>query len=73
MGWMYVEPRSVHILNDTTFLVTYASGVLAEEIGAAVEKIENWLGKLVDITCDEVTTSQLPQVVECVQHSTEVD
>ena len=66
MGWMHVEPWSVQALNETTFLATYASGILAEEIGAAVEKIENWLGKPVVITCDEVTANQLPQVVECV-------
>ena len=60
MSWMHVEPRSVQALNETTFLVTYASGILADEIGAAVERIENWLGKPVVITCDEVTTTQLP-------------
>ena len=64
MSWTHVEPRSVQALNETTFLATYTSGILAEEIGAAVEKIENWLGKPVVNTCDEVTTNQLPQVVE---------
>ena len=64
MGWMYVKPWSVQALNETTFLATYASGILAEEIRAVVEKIENWLGKPVVITCDEVTTNQLPQVTE---------
>ena len=59
--------------NETAFLVTYVSGILAEEIGTAVEKIDNWLGKPVVITCDEVTTNQLPQVVECVWHTTGVD
>ena len=54
MSWMHVEPRSVQVLNETTFLVTYASGILADEIGSAVEKIEDWLGKPVVITCDEV-------------------
>ena len=43
MSWMHVEPRSVQAFNETTFLVTYASGILADEIGAAVEKIEDWL------------------------------
>ena len=62
----HVEPQSVQALNETTFLATYASGILAEEIGTAVEKIENWLGKPVVITCDEVTTNQLPQKVECI-------
>ena len=64
MGWLHVEPWGVQALNETTFLATYASGILAEEIGAVVEKIENWLGKPVVITCDEVTTNQLPQVIE---------
>ena len=64
MGWTHVEPQSVQALNETTLLTTYTCGILTEEIGAAVEKIENWLGKPVVITCDEVTTNQLPQVVE---------
>ena len=55
MSWTLVEPRSVQGLNETTFLITYASGILADEIGSAVEKIEDWLGKPVVITCDEVT------------------
>ena len=57
MGWTHVEPKNVQVLNETTFLATYASGILVEEIGAAIEKIENWLGKPVAITCDEVTTA----------------
>ena len=65
MSWMHVEPRSVQDLNETTFLVTYASGILPDEIGSAVEKIEDWLGKPVAMTCDEVITTQLPQVIEC--------
>ena len=73
ISWMHVEPRSVHILNETTFLVTYASGTLADEIGSAVEKIEDWLGKPVVITCDEVTTTQLPQVIELAWYTTGVD
>ena len=73
MGWMHVEPQHVQALNETAFLATYASGILDEEIGATVEKIENWLGKPVVITCDEVTTNQLPQVVECAWHTTGVD
>ena len=40
---------------------------MAEEIGVAIEKINNWLGKPVVITCDEVTAVQLPHVLECVQ------
>ena len=67
MGWTNVEPRSVQTLNETTFLATYAAGILAEEIGAAIKKIKNCLGKPVVITCDEVTMAQLPHVVECVQ------
>ena len=70
---MHAEPQSVQALNETTFLATYASGILADEIGAAVKKIEKWLGKPVVITCDVVTTNQLPLVVECVQHTTGVD
>ena len=73
MSWMHVEPRSVQALNETTFLVAYASGILADEIGSAVEKIEDWLGKPVVITCDAVTTTQLPQVIENAWHTTGVD
>ena len=65
MGWMHVEPKNVQALNETTFLATYATSILAEEIGAAIEKIKNWLGMLVVITCDEVTMAQLPNVLEC--------
>ena len=46
----------------------YAAGILTEEIEAAIENIKNWLGKLVVITCDEVTAVQLPHVLDCVQH-----
>ena len=73
MSWVHVEPKSVQAFSETTFLVTYASGILAEEIGTAVEKIDSWLGKPVVIICDEVTTNQLPQMVECAQHTTGVD
>ena len=68
MSWTHVEPRSVQALNETTFLATYSSGMLADKIGSAVEKIEDWLGKPVVITCDEVTTTQLSQVIECAWH-----
>ena len=61
----HIKPRSVHALNETTFLVTYSSGILAEEIGSAIEKIDEWLGKPVFIMCDEVTAVQLPQVIKC--------
>ena len=39
-------------------------------LGSAVEKIDEWLGKPVVITCDEITTAQLSQVIECVHHTT---
>ena len=32
-------------LNETIFLATYAVGILAEEIGTAIERIDDWLGK----------------------------
>ena len=64
MSWTDVEPRIVQALNETTFLATYSLGILADEIGPAVEKIDDWLGKPAFITCDEVTTTQLPQVIE---------
>ena len=38
---------------------------MTDAIGAAIEKIENWLGKPVVITCNEVTMAQLPHVLEC--------
>ena len=56
IGGTHVEPRSVHALNETTLLVTYSSGILAKEIGTAIEKIDEWLGKPVVITCNPVTT-----------------
>ena len=62
--WMNMGPKSLQALNETTFLVTFAVGSLAEEIGTAIEKIENCLGKPVVITCNEVTTAQLPHVLE---------
>ena len=73
IGGTHVEPRRVHALNETTFLVTYSLGILAEEIGSAIEKIDEWLGKPVVITYDEVTTVQLPQVIECACHTTGVE
>ena len=69
LGGTHVEPRSVHALNETTSLVTYSSGILAEEIASAIEKIDEWLGKPVVIICDEVTTAQLPQIIECACHT----
>ena len=44
IGGTIVEPRSVHAFNEITFLVTYFSGILAKEIGPAIEKINEWLG-----------------------------
>ena len=70
MSWTHVEPRGVHALNETTFLVMYSSSILAEEIGSAIEKINEWLGKPVVITCDEVTTAH---GIECAHHSTGVE
>ena len=72
-GWTNVEPKRLQALNETTFLATFATGILAEEIGVAIEKIENWLGKPIVITCDEVTTVQLPHVLKCVQYISRVD
>ena len=65
-GWTNVEPKRLQALNETTFLATFAVGILAEEIGIAIERIDNCLGKPVVITCDEVTMAQLPHVLECV-------
>ena len=53
--------------------MTYSSGILTKEIGTAIGKIEEWLGKPVVITCDEVTTAQLPQVIEYGHHITGVE
>ena len=69
MSWTHVEPRSVQVLTETTFLVTYASSILNIEIGSPIEKIEDWLGKPVVIMCDEVTATQLPQVIELAWHT----
>ena len=63
--WTNVEPKRLQALNETTFLATFAAGIWAEEIGIAIERIDNWLGKPVVITCDEVTMAQLPHVLEC--------
>ena len=64
-GWTNMEPKRLQALNETTFLATFAAGILAEEIGVAIEKIDKWLGKPIVITCDEVTMVQLPHVLEC--------
>ena len=73
IGGTHVEPRCVHALNETTFLVMYSLGIVAEDIGSAIEKINEWLGKSVVITCDEVTVTQLPQVLECAHCTTGVE
>ena len=73
IGGTHVKPRSVHALNETTFLMTYSSGILVKEIGSVIEKIDEWLGKPVVITCDEATTAQLPEVIECAHHTTGVE
>ena len=31
-GWTNVEPKRLQALNETTFLATFAAGILAEEI-----------------------------------------
>ena len=72
IGVIHVEPRSVHALNETTFLVAYSSEVLAEDISSAIEKINEWFGKPVVIPCNEVTITHLPQVLEHVLHTTRV-
>ena len=66
-GWTNVEPKRLQALNETTFLATFAAGILAEEISVAIEKIDNWLGKPIVITCNEVTMVQLPYALEHVQ------
>ena len=59
-----MESKRLQALIETTFLATFAAGILAEEIGSAIERIDNWLGKPVVIPCNEVTTAQLPHVLE---------
>ena len=41
-GWTNMEPKILQVLNETTFLATFTVGILAEEIGVAIEKIDNW-------------------------------
>ena len=72
-GWTNMECKRLQALNETTFLATFPVGILAEEIGIAIEKINNWLGKPVIITCNEVTMVQLPHVLKCVQHISGAD
>ena len=35
-GWTNMEPKRLQALNETTFLATFAVGILAEEIGIAI-------------------------------------
>ena len=66
----HIEPRRLHALNETTFLVTYQSRISAKNVGSTSEKINKWLGKPVVIPCNEVTATQLPKVLECQGHTT---
>ena len=68
-----LKPRSVYALNETTFLVTYLSGIWTEDICSAIRKINEWLGKPVVITCNEVTAVQIPQVMEHAYHILELN
>ena len=68
-----VKPRSVYALNETTVLVTYPSRIWAEYIGSAIEKIDEWLGKPVVITCGEVTGVQLLYIIKHVHCTTRVE
>ena len=70
---MNVELKRLQALNKTTFLATFAVGILAEEIRNTIERTDNWLGKPVVITCDEVTETQLPHVLEHARHISGVD
>ena len=65
-GWTNMELKRLQAHDETTFLATFAVGILAEEIGIAIEGINNWLDQPVVITCDEVTAAQLPYVLKCV-------
>ena len=42
----HVEPRNVCALHETTFLVTYSPGILADDIGSSIEKIDDGLVNL---------------------------
>ena len=53
--------------------MTSSPGILAKEIGSAIEKIDEWLGKPVVITYDEVTAVQLLQVIEHVHLTSGVE
>ena len=66
-GWTNVEPKRLQALIETIFLATFAVGILAEEIGITIEKIDNWLGKPIVIICNEATKVQLPHVFKHAQ------
>ena len=68
-----MDPKRLQALNESTFLATFAVGILAEEVGVAVEKIDNCLGKPIVITCYEVTMVQLPHVLKCLWHISGAD
>ena len=53
--------------------MTFSSGILVEDIGSAIEKINEWLGRPVVIIFDEVTATQLPHVLEHACHTTGVE
>ena len=72
-GLTSVEPKRLQALSETTFLATFAVGILAEETGIAIQGIDNWLAKTVVITCNEVTVAQLPHILECMQCISGVD
>ena len=72
-GWTNMEPKRLQAVNETTFLALFAVGILAEEIGVAIEKIDKWLGKPIVITCNEVTMVQLPHVLKCAWHISRAD
>ena len=73
IGMAHVKPRIVYALNETTFLVTYLLGILAGDIGSAIEKTDKWLGKPAVIAYNDVTAAQLPQVLEQACHTTGVE
>ena len=46
---------------------------MVEDIGSAIEKINEWLSKPVVITCNLVKATPFPQVLECAHGSTVVE
>ena len=39
MGWMYIEPKNVQVLNETTFLDTYASCIVVRRLGLLLKRL----------------------------------